>query len=108
MDIGAGVGQPDRRRRRRRGGARRLAAAATATTPASTTGSYQGRGIATCYAHQSQILVRPGQQVRRGQLIGRVGTTGNSTGPHLHFEVRLDGDAGRPGELASRLPLLTR
>jgi len=61
-------------------------------------GSYQGKGIATCYAHQSQILVHPGQQVRRGQLIGRVGNTGNSTGPHLHFEVRLDGSPVDPAK----------
>jgi murein DD-endopeptidase MepM/ murein hydrolase activator NlpD len=64
-------------------------------------GQYQGKGIATCYAHQSQILVRAGQQVRRGQLIGRVGSTGNSTGPHLHFEVRL---AGGPVDPEKWLP----
>jgi murein DD-endopeptidase MepM/ murein hydrolase activator NlpD len=61
-------------------------------------GRYQGDAISTCYAHQSQILVRPGQQVRRGQLIGRVGNTGNSTGPHLHFEVRLDGSPVDPAK----------
>jgi murein DD-endopeptidase MepM/ murein hydrolase activator NlpD len=54
-------------------------------------GTYQGKGFATCYAHQSAILVRAGQMVRQGQVIGRVGTTGASTGNHLHFEVRLDG-----------------
>jgi murein DD-endopeptidase MepM/ murein hydrolase activator NlpD len=54
-------------------------------------GEYQGKGIATCYGHQSQILVSPGQRVRRGQVIGRVGETGAATGYHLHFEVRLDG-----------------
>jgi murein DD-endopeptidase MepM/ murein hydrolase activator NlpD len=59
-------------------------------------GRYQGRSIATCYAHQSQVLVRGGQQVRRGQLIGRVGSTGNSTGPHLHYEVRLNGSPVDP------------
>jgi murein DD-endopeptidase MepM/ murein hydrolase activator NlpD len=59
-------------------------------------GVYQGRGLATCYAHQSRILVSEGQQVRRGQVIGRVGTTGASTGDHLHFEVRLDGEPVQP------------
>jgi murein DD-endopeptidase MepM/ murein hydrolase activator NlpD len=54
-------------------------------------GTMQGKGFATCYAHQSAILVSSGQQVRQGQVIGRVGTTGASTGNHLHFEVRLDG-----------------
>jgi len=59
-------------------------------------GRYQGRGLSTCYAHQSRILVWPGQQVRRGQVIGRVGTTGASTGYHLHFEVRLSGTPVQP------------
>lgn len=54
-------------------------------------GLYQGQGFATCYAHQSQLLVSAGQHVERGQVIGLVGTTGASTGTHLHFEVRLDG-----------------
>jgi len=59
-------------------------------------GSYQGRNMATCYGHQSKILVSDGQQVRRGQVIGRVGSTGNSTGAHLHFEVRLNGSPANP------------
>ncbi|WP_238013732.1 M23 family metallopeptidase [Dactylosporangium sp. AC04546] len=59
-------------------------------------GIYQGKGLATCYGHQSAILVRVGQQVHRGELIGRVGTTGASTGNHLHFEVRLNGTPVQP------------
>ena len=59
-------------------------------------GTYQGQGFATCYAHQSQILVSVGQQVQRGQVVGLVGTTGASTGTHLHFEVRLDGNPVDP------------
>jgi len=50
-----------------------------------------GGGVETWYAHQSVIDVRPGQRVEAGQVIGRVGSTGNSTGPHLHFEVREHG-----------------
>jgi murein DD-endopeptidase MepM/ murein hydrolase activator NlpD len=42
----------------------------------------------TLYAHLSEIFVRPGEQIEQGQVLGRVGSTGNSTGPHLHFEVR--------------------
>jgi murein DD-endopeptidase MepM/ murein hydrolase activator NlpD len=59
-------------------------------------GLYQGRNISTCYGHQSRILVSVGQMVRRGQEIGRVGSTGASTGAHLHFEVRLNGDPVNP------------
>ncbi len=59
-------------------------------------GTYQGKGLGTCYAHQSQIVVGTGQQVRRGQMIGRVGTTGSSTGNHLHFEVRQNGTPVQP------------
>ena len=59
-------------------------------------GMYQGKGLSTCYGHQSAILVHVGQRVRRGDLIGRVGTTGASTGDHLHFEVRVDGSPVQP------------
>ena len=59
-------------------------------------GTRDGRDIVTAYAHMSEILVTEGQQVSRGQQVGRVGNTGNSTGPHLHFEVRRDGDPSEP------------
>jgi murein DD-endopeptidase MepM/ murein hydrolase activator NlpD len=59
-------------------------------------GRYRGKAMSTCYGHQSEILVHEGQRVDRGQLIGRVGTTGASTGDHLHFEVRLDGEPVQP------------
>ncbi len=55
-----------------------------------------GKGIQTRYGHLSQILVAPGTRVRRGQLIGLMGSTGRSTGNHLHYEVRLDGRAVNP------------
>jgi murein DD-endopeptidase MepM/ murein hydrolase activator NlpD len=54
-------------------------------------GQFDGQRLSTCYAHQSAILVKLGQQVNAGEVIGRIGSTGASTGPHLHFEVRLGG-----------------
>jgi murein DD-endopeptidase MepM/ murein hydrolase activator NlpD len=55
-----------------------------------------GNGIATLYAHLSRVAVRPGQSVGTGTYIGAVGTTGHSTGSHLHFEVRRGGATTNP------------
>ena len=55
-----------------------------------------GNGIVTIYGHNSQNLVTPGQQVKKGQLIARMGSTGYSTGPHLHYEIRVNGTAVNP------------
>ena len=60
-----------------------------------------GKGIATRYGHLSKILVADGAHVTRGQLIALMGSTGRSTGPHLHYEVRIDGHAVNP------IPFLT-
>jgi murein DD-endopeptidase MepM/ murein hydrolase activator NlpD len=55
-----------------------------------------GNGFATLYAHLNSIFVRPGESISRGQQIGTVGMTGNSTGPHLHFEIRYQGSPRNP------------
>lgn len=55
-----------------------------------------GYNYTTRYAHLSEILVKPGQKVKRGDMIGKVGNTGKSTGPHLHYEVRLKGEPQNP------------
>lgn len=91
VDIGAPTGTP-------------IVAAATGVVSfASSAGGYgnlvkiaHGGGTETRYAHASVLLVRPGQRVERGQLIARVGSTGLSTGPHLHFEIRVGGEPVDP------------
>lgn len=74
------------------------AAAAGTITTAGWNNSYgymlivsHGNGVQTVYAHCSQLIATNGQSVAQGQVIGKVGSTGNSTGPHLHFEIRVNG-----------------
>lgn len=80
-----------------------VAAAAGKVVSAGWAGSYgncividHGNGIMTRYAHSSKLLVSVGQSVSKGQTIGLVGSTGNTTGPHLHFEVIINGDTVNP------------
>lgn len=51
-----------------------------------------GSGLETRYAHASLLLVKPGERVEKGQVVAQVGSTGRSTGPHLHYEIRLNGN----------------
>ncbi len=55
-----------------------------------------GSGYVTLYAHNSKLLVKSGQSVTRGQVIAKCGSTGNSTGPHIHFEVQINGKLANP------------
>lgn len=79
-------------------GDRVMAAAKGTVLSAGTRGGYglavvvdHGGGLATLYAHLSTIAVKGGQSLAVGHVVGRLGSTGTSTGPHLHFEVRVDG-----------------
>ena len=91
IDIGAGMGAPIH------------AAASGRVILAGYSGGYgnlividHGNGLATAYAHQSRLGVSVGQAVSQGDVIGYVGSTGFSTGPHLHFEVRVNGSPVDP------------
>ncbi|MBA2730923.1 MAG: M23 family metallopeptidase [Euzebyaceae bacterium] len=91
LDIGAPEGSPI------------WAARAGTVTFAGAMGGYgnlvlldHGGGVSTAYAHQSSIMVSAGASVSAGQQIGQVGSTGNSTGPHLHFETRIGGSPQNP------------
>ena len=62
-----------------------------------------GNGLSTVYAHTSRILVKNGDFVRKGQKVAEVGTTGRSTGPHLHFEVHVNGTPQNPSKYLANL-----
>ena len=79
------------------------ATAAGTVTSAGWSGGYgqmveidHGNGLATRYGHLSEIDVQVGESIRIGQVVGRLGSTGRSTGPHLHYETRVDGEAVNP------------
>jgi murein DD-endopeptidase MepM/ murein hydrolase activator NlpD len=61
-----------------------------------------GNGFQTYYAHLSQFLVVPGEEVRLGQVVALSGSTGRSTGPHVHYEVRLHGTPVNPYKYMER------
>jgi murein DD-endopeptidase MepM/ murein hydrolase activator NlpD len=66
-----------------------------------THGTVNGRNLSTAYAHMSRLSVSQGQSVSRGQQVGAIGSEGASTGPHLHFEVRRDGEPVDPLDYVS-------
>lgn len=94
-------------------GAPVLATAAGKVVTAGWSGGYgnlveidHGDGIATRYGHMSAITVSEGQAVSAGAVVGRVGSTGRSTGPHLHYEVRLDDEATDPARFIKAARML--
>jgi murein DD-endopeptidase MepM/ murein hydrolase activator NlpD len=66
-------------------------------------GINHGAGVVSLYFHHSQILVKIGQRIKRGQLIGKVGSTGFSTAPHLHWEMRVRAEATDPKQWVDKL-----
>ena len=62
-----------------------------------------GAGVTSRYYHQSLILTQVGARVQRGDIIGEVGSTGISTGPHLHWEMRINGEPSNPLQWVDRL-----
>lgn len=86
LDIAADMGEPIRAMRDGR-----VSFSGSRGTYGLTVIIDHGDGLTTLYAHCSELLVKEGDRVSAGQLIARVGSTGRSTGPHLHLEVRLDG-----------------
>lgn len=91
IDIGAGTGVPIRSAK-----AGEVIFAGTMSGYGNVVIVDHGGGFTTLYAHQSRIGSTEGQQVNQGQVIGYVGSTGRSTGPHLHFETRVNGSARNP------------
>lgn len=65
-----------------------------------------GNGIETLYGHLSRLDIKPGERVCRGKQIGQVGSTGRSTGPHLHYEVRIEGTAVDPRQFIELVNVL--
>ncbi|HVF75803.1 MAG TPA: peptidoglycan DD-metalloendopeptidase family protein [Acidimicrobiales bacterium] len=91
IDIGAGTGVPIRAAK-----AGEVIFAGSMSGYGNTVIVDHGGGFTTLYAHQSRIGSSEGQSVSQGQVIGYVGSTGRSTGPHLHFETRVNGSARNP------------
>jgi murein DD-endopeptidase MepM/ murein hydrolase activator NlpD len=65
-----------------------------------------GNGMRSWYAHLSRIEVIPGQEIRRGQVVGASGATGKVTSPHLHFEIRMGGTPVNPHPYLTRSAML--